>query len=157
MFLKLTGWRHAVVCLGLSGSAGHQPAKMPAQEIPPATLAVWSGGQWVEWWNSASAPDRWIGPLTAVERALQWRAATPGVQWSELRMAGRAEAWRVRIIVARLDLHHVRFRIDTAFLDHGARPGWSIERARPEALVAVNAGQFPRSLPWGWVVLDGHE
>jgi exopolysaccharide biosynthesis protein len=79
------------------------------------------------------------------------------VQWSELRMAGREEAWRVRVIVARIDPRVVRFRLDTAYQDRGAKPAWAVERARPSALVAVNAGQFPRSLPWGWVVLDGHE
>jgi exopolysaccharide biosynthesis protein len=72
-------------------------------------------------------------------------------------MAGREEAWRVRVIVARIDPRVVRFRLDTAYQDRGAKPAWAVERARPSALVAVNAGQFPRSLPWGWVVLDGHE
>lgn len=72
-------------------------------------------------------------------------------------MAGRGEGWRVRVLVARLDPRMVRFGIDTAFQDHGAKPAWSVALARPNALVAVNAGQFPRSLPWGWVVLDGHE
>ena len=131
---------------------------MPQQPgLPASTLRIWSGGQWIEWWNSATAPDRWIGSLPVVERALQWRVAAPGVQWTDIRMAGREEAWRVRVIVARIDPRVVRFRLDTAYQEHGARPGWAIERARATALVAVNAGQFPRSLPWGWVVLDGHE
>ncbi len=72
-------------------------------------------------------------------------------------MAGAGEAWRIRVLVARLDPRQVRFRVDTAYQDRGAKPAWTVEHARPGALVAVNAGQFPRTLPWGWVVLDGHE
>ena len=50
-----------------------------------------------------------------------------------------------------------RLALDTAFTAGGERPAWTIERARPDAIVAINAGQFPRTLPWGWVMLDGRE
>ncbi len=154
MLLKLREWGCLVACLSLWGSGDHFPQ---SGVLPASTLRVWSGGQWVEWWNSSAAPDRWNGPLPVVARALQWRMAAPGVQWTDIRIAGREEAWRIRVIVARIDPRVVRFRIDTAFQDHGAQPAWAVERARSTALVAVNVGQFPRTLPWGWVVLDGHE
>lgn len=157
MSLRLIGWRCLVACLSLSGAGGHQSAPKQQPALPASTLRVWSGEQWIEWWNSAAAPDRWTGPLPVVARAFRWRDAAPGVQWTEIRMAGREEAWRIRVIVARLDPRVVRFRLDTAYQDRGVRPAWSVERARPNALVAINAGQFPRALPWGWVVLDGHE
>lgn len=37
------------------------------------------------------------------------------------------------------------------------RAVWTIDRAPPAAAVAVNAGMFVGSLPWGWLVLDGRE
>ena len=51
----------------------------------------------------------------------------------------------------------VRLRLDTAFTARGERANWSVDDARPDAIVAVNVGQFIRTLPWGWVVLDGRE
>ena len=154
MSLRLPGWSCLVACLTFSSLGGHLTQQ---SGLPPSTLRVWNGGRWIEWWNSAAAPGRWTGPLPVVARAFRWRDAAPGVQWAEIRMAGREEAWRIRVIVARLDPRRIKFRLDTAFQDRGAKPAWSVARARPSALVAINAGQFPRSLPWGWVVLDGHE
>ena len=39
----------------------------------------------------------------------------------------------------------------------GAHPAWTIDRAPKDAVLAVNAGQFVGSMPWGWVVTDGAE
>ena len=36
-------------------------------------------------------------------------------------------------------------------------PDWAIDSAGDSALVAVNAGQFGRMLPWGWLVTGGRE
>ncbi len=38
-----------------------------------------------------------------------------------------------------------------------AKPTWTIDRAPPGASVAVNAGMFVGSLPWGWLVIEGRE
>jgi len=97
-------------------------------------LSVWSGGRWV--------------PLSGLAASLHWRPAATGVSWSEARLSGPGEAWRIRLIVARLDPHQVRFRLDLA-------AAWSIERAPNAALLAINAGQFANGLPWGWTVADG--
>jgi exopolysaccharide biosynthesis protein len=51
----------------------------------------------------------------------------------------------------------VRLRLDTAFTARGERAAWTVDDARSDAIVAVNVGQFIRTLPWGWVVLDGRE
>jgi exopolysaccharide biosynthesis protein len=88
---------------------------------------------------------------------MEWHRAAPGVEWGEARLSGTGEARRIRLIVARIDPALVRFRLDTAFTANLERPAWTVERATGEALVAINAGQFPRTLPWGWVVLDGRE
>jgi uncharacterized protein YigE (DUF2233 family) len=97
-------------------------------------LSVWSGGRWA--------------PLSGLAESLRWRSVAAGVSWSEARLSGPGEAWRIRLLVARLDPHQVRFRLDRA-------PGWSIDRAPEAALLAINAGQFTNGLPWGWTVADG--
>ena len=125
--------------------------------LPASTLAVWTGKGWEEWWRSNDAPAQWAAPLPLLSATLRWRSVAPGVQWSETRLSGRGEAWRIRLIVARLDPRLVRFQLDTAYRSQGTRAAWTIDRAPEATLLAVNAGQFPRSFPWGWVVLNGRE
>ena len=48
----------------------------------------------------------------------------------------------------------VRFALDTAFTPE-REPAWTLARAPKAAVLAVNAGQFEATMPWGWVVLDG--
>lgn len=133
------------------------PALLALLRAPESFLAVWTGTHWKEWWCSSSAPAVWTGPLPALATGLAWRRIAPGVEWSELRLAGSGEAARIRVIVARIDPAMVRFRLDTAFSQKGTRPLWSIARSPRDALVAINAGQFPRTHPWGWVVLGGRQ
>jgi uncharacterized protein YigE (DUF2233 family) len=140
-----------------AAGTGSVPAAAQGAPLPPSSLAVWTGNRWQEWWHSAAAPTYWATPVTAIVNALHWQASAPGVEWTDLRLRGSGEAWRIRLIVARLDPRLVRFRLDTASRDGGSHPAWTIERARPEALFAINAGQFPQTLPWGWVVLDGRQ
>jgi exopolysaccharide biosynthesis protein len=61
------------------------------------------------------------------------------------------------VIVARIDPARVHVRLDTAFGGSIAQAAWAIDHAPGGAILAVNAGQFVGSLPWGWVVLDGRE
>jgi exopolysaccharide biosynthesis protein len=75
------------------------------------------------------------------------------VEWGELLLRGRGEAWRTRLVVARLDPARLRLSLDTAF--HERQAAWRIDAAPTDAVFAANAGQFVHTLPWGWVVLDG--
>jgi len=128
-----------------------------AAQLPSSSLAVWTEHGWHEWWNAAHAPARWDGPSQVLASALQWRRVSDGVSWAEARMAGRGEAWRLKLIVVRIDPARVRIALDTAFTTSRARAAWSIDAAPDDALVALNAGQFARTMPWGWVALHGRE
>jgi exopolysaccharide biosynthesis protein len=120
-------------------------------------LSVWTGKSWREWWRSDAAPDSWHAPSNVVANAVQWKRAADGVEWGELRLAGAGEARRLRAVAVRIDPRQVQLRLDTAFTAGGERAAWSAESARRDAIVAVNVGQFIRTLPWGWVVLDGRQ
>jgi hypothetical protein len=122
-----------------------------------SSLAVSAAGEWHPWWRSDSAPARWPGPLDVVAGAVEWRSAAAGVEWGELRLSGSGEAWRVRVILVRLDPRLVRFQLDSGFENGLLRAAWTIDKVPEEALVAFNAGQFAGSMPWGWVVLGGRE
>lgn len=129
-----------------------------ALALPPgdAALAVRDGDGWRTWWRAAEAPARWSGPLPAVTDRIAWRTASPGVEWGELQLAGNGEAYRTRVIVARIDPARVTFRLVLPPPSGGFAGRWSIEQAPDDAIVALNAGQFTAG-PWGWLVQDGVE
>jgi len=86
-----------------------------------------------------------------------WKAAQPGLEWTELNLSGRGEARRIRVIAARLD--PARFRLS---LENGMAPGgflnvWTLDMAPSGAALALNAGMFAGDGAWGWVVHDGTE
>ncbi|HJU90435.1 MAG TPA: hypothetical protein VJ672_13690, partial [Gemmatimonadaceae bacterium] len=126
-----------------------------SDELPHSSLRVRDRGVWRTWWRSADAPARW-DERALLARHIAWQRASDGVEWGELLIAGTGEAWRTRVVIARVDPARVRITLDTAFTDE-FRAEWRAERASPRALLAVNAGQFLESLPWGWVVLDGRQ
>jgi hypothetical protein len=124
--------------------------------LPDSSLAVKRGSVWSEWWNARSAPAHWQPSDTSRLAPLAWRRGAPGIAWSEIVLAGSGEAWRTRVIVARIDPRVVHLRLDTAFArDGGAK--WTVDRARSSDVFAVNAGQFLQAMPWGQVVLDGSQ
>lgn len=85
---------------------------------------------------------------------IAWRAGARGVTWGELQLKGAAEAWRTRLVVARIDPTRVTLRLDTAFSAQ-REAAWTLARAPRAAVFAVNAGQFAATMPWGWVALAG--
>lgn len=151
-------WGAAVVGVALTGAGrAAAPSYSSQPTLPASRLSVFSDGAWREWWHSERAPTRWDASNAALTKALRWRAVAGGLDWTEVRLAGSGEAWRVRLIVARFDPRRVRLSLDTAFTRGRERPAWSLARADSTVLLAVNAGQFPLTLPWGWVVIEGRE
>ena len=146
----------AAVVLAARAAAAQPSVKLVARALPASQLAVRVGENWVPWWRGDAAPTRWEpeGSDDVLARRARWRRAAPGVEWTELELSGVGEAWRTRLVVARLDPARLRFTLATS---EGARAEWRVEQAPAEAAFAVNAGQFIQSMPWGWVLLDGTE
>lgn len=118
-------------------------------------LAVQSEGLWVAWWRAAAPPARWAAPLPVVADAVSWRRASAGVELGGLSLQGSGEAWRIRVILVRIDPDSVRVRmVVPPRQPNGFAGRWSIEEAPPSSVVALNAGQFV-SGPWGWLVTGG--
>jgi uncharacterized protein YigE (DUF2233 family) len=116
-------------------------------------LAVRDGAGWVTWWRRDDAPVRW-GSHVPLARRVAWRPGAAGVEWGELQLRGASEAWRTRVVVVRLDPRQVDLSLVTAFTRNA---GWTVADADSGAAVALDAGQFRQSLPWGWVVSGGTE
>lgn len=122
--------------------------------LPASTLAAKEGNRWAEIWKSDRAPSE-TRSGGALSRLATWTTGTGGVELAELELSGNGEAWRTRLVVARVDPRRARFRLEMA--STAGSPSWTIDRAPTDALLAVNAGQFVRTVPWGWVVTDGRE
>ena len=159
----MSHWRAAaILAVVLAG----QVTSSGAQQAP---LVVSGSDGWRGLWRpDAQPPTRWARGDTALLATLQWRQAQGGMTYAQLPVRGDGEAWRTRVVVVRIDPRTVRFRLDTAFaLRRDAdgntmrRASWRVEDAASSTILAVNAGQFDATflgtLPWGWVVLGGHE
>ena len=120
-------------------------------------LAVKGPEGWEPWWQADRAPARWSAPLPAVAGAVTWRSLSDGVEWGELTLAGSGEAWRVRVVLTRIDAKRARLTTQDLRRPDGRSGRWSIDSAPAEAIVALNAGQFTAEGPWGWVVRNGAE
>jgi phosphodiester glycosidase len=119
-------------------------------------LAVRVNGVWQEWWHADRAPARWTAPANALSSALRWHAASPGIEWGDAELSAPGEGWRTKLVVVRIDPARHRFALQMS-QGESFSPNWSVDSAGDSALVAVNAGQFSRMLPWGWLVNDGRE
>jgi Phosphodiester glycosidase len=122
----------------------------------PDSLTVRLNGAWREWWRADRAPARWTAPSSTLESAIHWNASSPGIEWGDAELSAPGEGWRTKLVVVRIDPARHRFALQLA---HGMNftPNWSVDSAGDSALVAVNAGQFGRMLPWGWLVTNGRE
>ena len=117
-------------------------------------LAVERDGEWVTWYEAAAAPTRWGAPLPVVADAVTWVAVAPGIEEGKLRLSGPGEAWRVGVVLVRVDPAQVRWRLRWGMAD-ASRKSWTIGAADTTAAVALNAGMFTGSGPFGWTVVDG--
>lgn len=105
------------------------------------------------------AADVSLPPLQAdstVSVPIDWITLRRGLEKAELELRAGAAGLPVRAIVVRIDPRHFRFALVAE--PPGTRSRlWSVDDAPEEAALAVNAGQFRESGPWGWVVRDGRE
>lgn len=120
-------------------------------------LAVRAPGGWETWWRADAAPSVWRAPLAAVTDRVTWREVAPGLERGEFTLSGDGEAFRVRVIVARLDPSKLEFRLIKPADGRVFAGRWSVDEAPADAIFAINAGQFTDNRPWGWLVQDGVE
>lgn len=130
-----------------------RPVNAQGVPLPQSALAVRDGaGVFREFWSAARAPAIWRrAPLAA---RMPWRRGANGTEWGELELRGSGEAFRTRLIAVRVDPSRVRLTLDTSFTPQ-REAAWTLAHAPATAVLAVNAGQFEATIPWGWVVIDG--
>jgi hypothetical protein len=89
--------------------------------------------------------------------SLSWRAARPGLDWTELDLSAGPLGLPVRAVAVRLDPARFDLRLQLATAPNGMTGAWTVDAADAPVALALNAGQFKETGPWGWVVLDGEE
>ncbi len=148
-----------VLALVATLAAGASAVSAPRAAVAPtgAALAVRDGRAWRTWWREPDAPARWRAADPVLARSLAWRRLAEGVEWAETELACDAPLWRTRLIVVRIDPKRVRIDVALGLSREERAPSWTLDDAPKDALVAMNAGQFGESQPWGWVVADGRE
>ncbi|HET7041871.1 MAG TPA: hypothetical protein VFI13_07620, partial [Gemmatimonadales bacterium] len=119
-------------------------------------LAVHAQGRWQTWYRADAAPARWDGPLPLVAEAVEWSPAATGLEVGRLRLSGPGEAWRVGVVLIRIDPARVRWALHWG-MAAGDRKAWTIDSAPDDAILALNAGMFNAGAPFGWTVIDGQE
>jgi hypothetical protein len=127
-----------------------------APVVGDGALRVWTGERWLPWFVADSAPTKWDAPLPLVADAVAWRHVRPGVDVGRLRLSGAGEAWRVGVVLVRVDPAQVRWELAWG-MGAGDRKIWTIDSAPGDAILALNAGMFNGSAPFGWAMLDGTE
>ncbi len=137
----------------LAGSAIGAVASGAASGRPADALAVRDGPGWLTWWRADHAPARWSDAAPLAGR-VAWHPGAGGMEWGELQLRGASEAWRTRVVVVRLNPRRLELSLVPAFTRGGR---WTVAEASRDAALALDAGQFRGSLPWGWVVTGGHE
>ena len=137
----------AAIAGSVIGAAGSRT------EAAGPSLAVRTTGGWVSWWRRDAAPIRWEGDESLAGH-VTWQAGASGLEWSELQLRGASEAWRTRVVLVRMDPRQLKLSLVTAF---ARDKSWTVADADSGAVLALDAGQFRHSLPWGWVVTQGRE
>jgi hypothetical protein len=104
-----------------------------------------------------SLPASFDSPAPPLMSSLQWQAARPGLDWAEMNLVAGGARIPVRAVLARLEPSQFRFQLELATESNRMTGSWTVDLAPESAVLAVNAGQFLETGPWGWVVLDGRE
>lgn len=89
--------------------------------------------------------------------AVVWHPLGPGIWLREERFAAVGPLTHVNAVVVRVDPSRNRLTLDLKRSHYDLQPEWGIDSMPPNAVVAVNAGQFTGGFPWGWLVKNGKE
>lgn len=124
-------------------------------QLPESALSVRGDAGSLVWWRADHAPAQWTAGRPEVVRAVHWREVRRGIETGRLDLSGDGVAWRISVVLARLDAAELRVELQTA-PGRDVLPAWTIADA-PGAVLAVNAGQFQGAAPWGWLMHGGRE
>ena len=98
-----------------------------------------------------------IAATASLRDHLVWTPVAAGLAWAEVELSAGSLGLSVRTIVVRVDPNRFDLHLELATAANGMTGAWTIDGADPAAALALNAGQFKDTGPWGWLVLGGEE
>src|ERR1041385_1373429 len=112
----------------MKGVAGVALAAVLGAFLPSGdgALAVYSGQKWQQWYTADAAPAKWDAALPLVADAVTWSPAAHGLELGRLRLSGPGEAWRVGVVLVRIDPAAVDWNLHWGMTDDG-RKSWEID------------------------------
>jgi hypothetical protein len=93
----------------------------------------------------------------ALEPLLVWQTLQPGIQLTEFTVAAGRLGADVRIIAVRAEPQQFDFSLVQQTKANRMTGAWTVDVAPEDAALALNAGQFKETGPWGWLVMEGEE
>jgi hypothetical protein len=105
-----------------------------------------------------AVPPTKLAPGAARLAALpRWRAIRDGISIASLELRAGMLRTPVHAVLVRVDPSRVRFALQAATAENGMTGTWTLDSAPAGVVLAMNAGQFKETGPWGWLVMDGYE
>ena len=104
-----------------------------------------------------SLPLRFAARAPQLARALAWRAAQPGLSWSEIELSAGTLRIPLRAIIVKFDPRQFDVRLALLTRANRMTGAWNVDSVADDVVLAFNAGQFKETGPWGWLVLRGYE
>lgn len=88
---------------------------------------------------------------------LRWSELQPGLALTTISLRAGPLGLSVDAIVVRVDPARFRFALQHRVGENGMTGTWTVDSAGAGAVLAMNAGQFKETGPWGWLVTAGEE
>ncbi len=99
----------------------------------------------------------WLGLVLVWPSTPAWTLVRPGLERSTFTLASSGLRSHIQVIALRLDPCRVRLSLMDRTGSDGMRNAWTVDSLPRAAMLAMNAGQFRGTRPWGWYVRDGME
>jgi hypothetical protein len=107
--------------------------------------------------GTPTLPSRATTRDAVLGHVLHWQTMRPGIETSTLELRAGMLGTRVHLLLMRVDPSRFRFALQHLTTSNGMTGSWTIDSAPPSAALAMNAGQFKETGPWGWLVMQGYE
>ena len=107
--------------------------------------------------SRATLPRAFVPDSASLRSALSWHTLQPGLELSEFTVEAGRLGVDLRVTVLRIEAERFAFSLVQHTRANRMTGAWNVNLAPAAAAVALNAGQFKETGPWGWLVLDGQE
>jgi hypothetical protein len=107
--------------------------------------------------NRSTVPAAFHDSAAVLAPLVRWQPLRPGLETAEFTVEAGRLGMNVRIVLARVDPGRFDFELVRHTEANRMTGAWNVDVAPQTAAVALNAGQFKESGPWGWLVMRGFE